>query len=152
MRGKMKLAGLGLGSLAFVGMVAAGPLAASAQPGVSSPTLQVAAQTSGDDEQASGPAVVGTPLLEPAIDLAQAQEIALKGQTGAVVTEVSLDGEDGMLAYSIELDNGVEVDVDATSGEVLKTEQAENGDDERDGEGENEDEDGTEEEADSEQG
>lgn len=83
----------------------------------------MAAQTPANNEQGTTPPVVGTPLLQPKIDLTRAQEIALQGQDKAVVTDVSLDGESGVLAYSIELDNGVEVDVDATSGEVLKTEQ-----------------------------
>jgi len=81
---------------------------------------------------------VGTPLLQPSIDLIRAQEIALEGQSGAVVTEMDLDGEDGVLVYSIELDNGMEVDVDATSGEVLKTEQEDENGDEGNGESENE--------------
>ncbi len=126
------LAGMSVGTMALTGVMAAGPLPASAQQNSTPPPAQSALQTAGEDDQATGPAVVGTPLLQPSIDLTRAQEIALEGQTGAVITEVDLAGEDGVLAYSIELDNGMEVDVDATSGEVLKTEQGdgENGDDE----------------------
>lgn len=129
-------------------MIAAGPLTGRAQQDSTPPAAQTTAQSAEADDQASGPAVVGTPLLQPSIDLMRAQEIALEGQTGAVVTEVGLDGEDGVLGYSIELDNGIEVDVDATSGEVLKTEQAEEDSDggNGNGNGESEDQNGTEDE------
>jgi len=131
------LIGVSVGAAALTGMIAGGPLTVSAQED-STPPAQSASQTAGADDQASGPAVVGTPLLQPSIDLIRAQEIALEGQSGAVVTEMDLDGEDGVLVYSIELDNGMEVDVDATSGEVLKTEQEDENGDEGNGESENE--------------
>jgi uncharacterized membrane protein YkoI len=106
----------------------------------------MAAQTpaASESEQSTDTPVVGTPLLQPKIDLTRAQEIALEGQSNAVVTDVSLDGAGGVLAYSVELDNGVEVDVDATSGEVLKTAQADEDDDNGDvnGSGERENENG----------
>ena len=138
------LVGMSVGTMALTGMVATGPLPVSAQQDSTAPAAQSVAQTTAEDDQATGPAVVGTPLLQPTIDLTRAQEIALEGQSGAVVTEVDLGGEDGVLAYSIELDNGLEVDVDATSGEVLKTEQ---GDGENGENGEHEDENGAEDEA-----
>jgi Peptidase propeptide and YPEB domain len=144
------LAGMSVGTMALAGVMAAGPLPASAQQNSTPPPAQSASQTAGEDDQATGPAVVGTPLLQPSIDLTRAQEIALEGQTGAVITEVGLAGEDGVLAYSIALDNGMEVDVDATSGEVLKTEQ---GDEENGENGDGEHENGSEgEENGSEQG
>ena len=82
-----------------------------------------------DHDQATGTRVVGTPTLKPAIDLARAQEIALEGNTGAAVTKIELDGDHGVLEYSIHLDNGVEVDIDATTGVILKTEHDDDGDD-----------------------
>lgn len=66
--------------------------------------------------------VIGTPALQPAIDLARAQEIALEGNAGAAVTKVELDGEHGRLEYSVHLNNGMEVDIDATTGEILQSE------------------------------
>ena len=140
------LTGVSIGTLAFTGMMAVAPLPVSAQQDSTAPAAQSVAQTTAEDDQATGPAVVGTPLLQPTIDLTRAQEIALEGQSGAVVTEVDLGGEDGVLAYSIELDNGMEVDVDATSGEVLKTEQGD-GENGENGNGEHEDENGAEDEA-----
>ena len=66
--------------------------------------------------------IVGTPLLQPSIDLVEAQEMALQGQGGAHVAEIDLDAEHGLLTYRIELDNGVVVEIDATTGEILRTE------------------------------
>jgi Peptidase propeptide and YPEB domain len=99
------------------GMLGTGPLA-SAQD--ATPPARAAAQTADED---NGKSVVGTPLLEPSIDLIRAQEIALEGHTGAAVIDVELGGQNGVLAYSVTLDSGIEVDVDATSGEVIRTEE-----------------------------
>jgi hypothetical protein len=107
---------LGVGTLVLSGMLMTGPLA-SAQD-ATPPAAQTAAQA-GDN----GTSVVGTPLLSPAIDMIRAQEIALEGQAGAAVTDVELSGENGVLVYSVDLDTGVGVEVDATSGEVISTEQ-----------------------------
>ena len=81
-----------------------------------------------------GPPVVGTPLLQPAIDLTRAQEIALEGQANAVVTDVDLNGDNGVLEYSVTLDNGKEVDLDAATGTMVKSEQVDNGNNEDNGE------------------
>jgi hypothetical protein len=125
MRLRRWLTGLSVGSLVLMGTIAAGPVVGSAQ-----------------EAQRNAAPVVGAPLLEPAIDLARAQEVALEGQTGAVVTDIELTGEEGLLAYTVALDNGVEVEIDATSGEILKTEQ-----EDENGEGsESEDENGDEDE------
>ena len=70
-----------------------------------------------DDHQ-----VVGTPMLQPAIDLMRVQEIALEGNAGAAVTKVELEGDNGVLQYSVHLNNGVEVDIDASTGSVIRTE------------------------------
>jgi len=118
---------LGVGTLVLSGMLVTGPLAGAQD--ATPPAAQTAAQSAEDDDEDNGTPVVGTPLLEPAIDLIQAQEIALEGQTGAAVTDVELSGDNGVLVYSVVLDSGVEVEIDATSGEVVKTEEQ---DDERD--------------------
>ena len=141
MRVGMWLTGLSIGSLVLVGMIAAGPLTGSAQQQTTEPAQAVQWQTSGDDDQDNGTQIIGTPLLQPTIDLVRAQEIALESQAGAAVTEVDLEGEDGVLTYSVGLDSGIEVKIDATSGEITKSiqhdedEDAENGDDD-DNEGE----------------
>ena len=108
---------LGIGTLVLSGMLLTGS-SSSAQG--ATPAAQPAAQTADED---NGKVVVGTPLLEPAIDLIRAQEIALEGHTGAAVIDVELGGENGVLAYSVTLDSGIEVDIDATSGAVIRTEE-----------------------------
>jgi len=119
MRTRSLLTGLGAGALMLGGVVATEPFASAATQGAT-PPAQVEEM---EDDDTNATPVVGTPLLQPTIDLAKAQETALQGQTGAAVASVKLDGEDGTLIYDVELDNGIEVEVDATSGEVLKTEQ-----------------------------
>jgi hypothetical protein len=89
--------------------------------------------TESDDTQPSGPPIIGTPTLNPTIDLLKAQQIALEGNPGTVVTKVELDGEDGVLEYAIQLDNGIEVDIDAMTGTITKTEPSDDGSDGGDG-------------------
>jgi hypothetical protein len=125
---------LGIGTMVLSGMLGTGPLA-SAQD--ATPPAQGAAQTADDED--NGTPVVGTPLLEPAIDLIRAQEIALEGHNGAAVTDVELGGQDGLLAYSVRLNSGVEVEINAASGEVIRTEEQ---DDEGDENQDESDEDG----------
>jgi uncharacterized membrane protein YkoI len=55
----------------------------------------------------------------------QAQQSALSANPGASVTKTELDNETGALIYSIELSNGSSVEVDAVTGQILKTEPAE---------------------------
>ena len=128
---------LGVGTVVLSGMLVTGALAGAQD--ATPPAAQTAAQPTKDDNGDNGTSVVGTPLLEPAIDLRRAQEIALEGQTGAAVTDVELGGDNGVLAYSVFLDSGIEVDIDATSGEVIRTEEQ---DDERDEDQDEDDEDG----------
>jgi len=52
----------------------------------------------------------------------QAGTAAVTTAPGATVTKVDLDAEDGYLVYTVELDNGTEVTVDAGDGTVLLTE------------------------------
>jgi hypothetical protein len=99
--------------------VVAGPIRTLAQN--ATPT------TESGDSSPSGPPIVGTPSLKPQVDLVRAQEIALAGNPGTVVTKIELDGEDGVLEYAIQLDNGIEVDIDATTGAITKTESSGDG-------------------------
>jgi uncharacterized membrane protein YkoI len=113
-------------TLGIVGGIAAGRGAVvSAQQ--DSATTTPAAGTTGQGEP-----VLGTPIFEPAIDLIRAQEIALEGNDGAVVRKVELEGDDGLLHYEVTLDNGVEVEIDATSGEVLRTDRDDDDDNDDD--------------------
>ena len=85
-------------------------------------TLAVAQANHQPRTTPSATPIVGSPLLQPSIDLVEAQEMALEGQGGAHVAEIDLDAEHGPLTYRIELDNGADVEIDATTGEILRTE------------------------------
>ena len=56
----------------------------------------------------------------------EAQAAALAASPGATVVKVELDNENGTLVYSVELNNGSEVKVDAGNGAILYTESGEN--------------------------
>jgi hypothetical protein len=86
------------------------------------------AQQSATPPATTSTAIHGQPIFEPAIDFTQAQQTALSDQTGAAIVSVDLNGENGVLVYDIELDNGYDVEVDATSGAVLKSEPEANDD------------------------
>jgi hypothetical protein len=92
-----------------------------------------------EQEDANATPVVGTPIFQPAIDLTAAQQAALAGQSGAVVTAVELNGDDGALIWDVTLSTGVDVSVDATTGAVLGTEQADDNGDHGKNDGENSD-------------
>lgn len=49
----------------------------------------------------------------------QAKAAALQAHPGTTALKVQLDNENGALVYSVELDNGVDVKVDAGTGAVL---------------------------------
>lgn len=50
--------------------------------------------------------------------MADAIEAASADQDGTV-TEVSLDEDDGTIAWQVEFDDEIDVDVDASSGDVI---------------------------------
>jgi uncharacterized membrane protein YkoI len=60
------------------------------------------------------------------ITSAEAEAAALAANPGATVVKTELDIENGVLVYSVELSNGMDVKVDAGDGEILHTEQAGN--------------------------
>ncbi|MCI0609706.1 MAG: PepSY domain-containing protein [Anaerolineae bacterium] len=75
----------------------------------------------GDDtseSQDNGAALQG----QAAITQEEAEAIALAGYPGAKVLAAELENEGGTLLYSIELDNSMEVEVDANNGTVLPAE------------------------------
>ncbi len=53
---------------------------------------------------------------------AEAEAAALVANAGATAKAVELDDEDGNLVYTVELDNGTDVKVDAGNGTILYTE------------------------------
>lgn len=60
-------------------------------------------------------------MLRPAVDLVEAQEIALREFPGFTVWSIELDRESRGLVYEVSLGSG-EVDLDAMTGDVLRTE------------------------------
>ena len=76
-------------------------------------------------QDASTP-TAGAAILDPEIDLVIAQEIALESYPDASVTAVALDGGNDALLYSVTLDTGVEVQVDATTGAIVADHMLEN--------------------------
>jgi hypothetical protein len=53
----------------------------------------------------------------------EAQALAEAANPGSTALQVELDNENGVLVYSVELSNGLEVKVDAGNGAILHTEQ-----------------------------
>lgn len=58
------------------------------------------------------------------ISSSEAEAAAIAANPGTTVVKTELDCENGVLVYSVELSNGLDVKVDAGNGEVLYTEQA----------------------------
>ena len=56
------------------------------------------------------------------ITSAQAEAVALAANSGTTVVKTELDNENGVLVYSVELSNGMDVKVDAGNGKILHTE------------------------------
>lgn len=56
------------------------------------------------------------------IDINQAQKAALGANPGTTVVKSELDNENGSLVYSVTLDNGLDVKIDAGNAAVLHTE------------------------------
>jgi hypothetical protein len=84
-----------------------------------------------------------TPPPGEQIGADEAAAIAQEAYPDAEVVEIEAEEEDGGLVYSVELSNGVEVEIDATTGEIIEEEREDddaNGDDE-DNEDEDEEED-----------
>jgi len=61
------------------------------------------------------------------ISAADAEAAALAANPGATVVKTELDNENGVLVYSVELSSGLDVKVDAGDGQVLYTEQDDDG-------------------------
>ena len=53
----------------------------------------------------------------------QAIDAALAANPGTTMVKVSLDDENGLVVYSVELSNGADVHVDATTGQIASTDQ-----------------------------
>jgi len=122
-----------LTSIFFLGSLALEPVFAQTQS-TNSPTQAVAqgsnngsatvdeTQYSEDDLKDIADALQNNATITSA----QAEAAALAANPGTTVVKTELDNENGVLVYSVELSNGMDVKVDAGSGRVLQTEQAGN--------------------------
>ena len=94
-------------------------------------SYQVLAQTPDDEDdhwqnQANPPISVDdddAPIQgKPSITPEEANAAVLSEYPGAKILETELEMERGVLVFSVELDNGLEVAVDAGSGKILSAE------------------------------
>lgn len=100
-------------------------------------------QETGSDDQLQSPSYIGSIAVEQArfesmseadeaaalqgmatISADQAKAAAEAANPGATAVKVELDNENGVLVYSVQLNNGLDVKVDAGNGAILHTEQA----------------------------
>jgi uncharacterized membrane protein YkoI len=112
-------------------------------PDVDAVEEEVGDQGAGVDSQAQEPSYTGSILVDEAqfdglsetdeaaalqpmavISSDDAKAVAEAANPGSTALQVGLDNENGVLVYSVELDNGLEVKVDAGNGTILHTEQA----------------------------
>ncbi len=68
------------------------------------------------------PAQASSNSKVPAVTMSQAIETVLTANPGRDVIGVSVEREDDKLAWEVELDNNLEVYVDANNGKIIKTE------------------------------
>jgi len=85
------------------------------EPALSGSIAVDQAQSEGLSEADEVAALQGKAL----ISAADAESAALASNPGASVIKTELDNENGALVYSIELDSGVDVKVDAGNGQIL---------------------------------
>ncbi len=124
----------------LLGSVALGPVSAQTQPNTTPTQAGYQNQVNVQQPQYTGSITVdeaqykGMSEADEAAVLqtkatitgAQAEAAALAANPGTTVVKTELDNENGVLVYSVELSNGMDVKVDAGNGKVLHTEQAGN--------------------------
>lgn len=81
-----------------------------------------------------GAAGVGAFAKEASVPFSKAEEIAIQEVKGSQVEEIELDRENGELIYEVELEgthDDIDVEVNATTGEVIKVDDDRDDDDAR---------------------
>ena len=115
-------------------VVLAGPLVSVLSPGILSseqsraagvaPSVHEGKASDGsDDDEADDGAEVKPD--NAGITAEEARAAAEANNPGTKALEVELESDDGALVYEVELDNGLEVIVDAANGKILGTERDE---------------------------
>lgn len=133
------------GALAAIGLLVAAVVSRAALAQTPTPPAPPAViqQETGLDDQVQEPSYMGSIAVDPArfegmseadeaaalqemaiISADQARAAAGAANPGATAVKVELDNENGVLVYSVELNNGLDVKVDAGNGAILHTEQA----------------------------
>jgi uncharacterized membrane protein YkoI len=105
----------------WIALAAIALLVVAAMGAITYTTFAQGPGTDGDDaseSQDNGAALQN----QAAITQEEAEAIALAEYPGAKVTATELENEGGTLLYSVELDNGAEVEVDANTGTILPAE------------------------------
>lgn len=103
-------------ALASVALLVVGVLGAIAY------TAYAQAPITGGDEESESQDSGAALQSQAGITREQAQALAIAQYPGAKVRATELENEGGILLYSMELDNGAEVEVDANTGTVLPAE------------------------------
>ncbi len=132
---RRQVVNLGVGSLVSTGALGAGLADARAQTETPTPASGMTASDT----------AAQTTVLRPEIDPIAAQETALEGHPGASVRALALESDNGLLHYEVELSNGAEVTIDATTGQIMEPGQSQSSGAENEN-GEDDDEDSEEDE------
>lgn len=93
------------------------------EPALSSSITVDQAQSEGLSEADEGAALQSKAL----ITAADAESAAMTSNPGTSVVKTELDNENGALVYSVELDSGADVKVDAGNGQILFTDSSPDG-------------------------
>jgi uncharacterized membrane protein YkoI len=124
-----------LGVVFLMGNIALGPISAQTLPTnnpvqqsqteVQQPPYSGSIQIADSQYEGMSEADEAASLQSQAtITSAQAEAVALAANPGTAVVKIQLDNENGVLVYSVELSNGLDVKVDAGNGKILHTEQS----------------------------
>lgn len=91
-----------------------------AREGPETPDAQEGPETPDASEAAEAAALASKAVISEQ----QAIDVALAANPGTSTVKVSLDNENGLVVYSVELSNGADVKVDAVTGQIASTDQA----------------------------
>lgn len=121
----------GVIALLMFGAFAAGGMNRSVSSAQSATgTAKVAQQADKSDNEANDSQKLAS---QAKISEQQAKDAALSANPGATVVKSELEDENGVIVYSIDLNNNREVKVDAKTGSVVSSQDGETNDDEDDG-------------------
>lgn len=126
---KKLLIGCGVASMMLVAILAGAafvfaqnPMATDVDTNEQSPVYTSSIVVDDTQNEGLSEADESTALADMAtITPEQAKNSALTANPGTTVVKIELDNENGAVVYSVELDNGMDVKVDAGNGDILYT-------------------------------